>query len=155
MSEPEIARRCPTCGASIRVRAFFCPQCGRELDHHSPESTAENSSETAVTRDLRSAKSRSENPAQQQADTKAQAPANEQLPRDTGLPRVRETVRSLSAATPAAIESELLQRVQKIRKISTIVLDEAAYDPSLRFVLVAFALFILFLLLLFLNKWIG
>src|SRR6266850_4464659 len=31
MSEPEIARRCPTCGASIRESAFFCPQCGRNL----------------------------------------------------------------------------------------------------------------------------
>ena len=28
MTEPEIARRCPTCGASIREVALFCPQCG-------------------------------------------------------------------------------------------------------------------------------
>jgi len=153
MSEPEIARRCPTCGASIRVRAFFCPQCGRELIHQSQESAVESDSETAVTKDLRSVNSRPETPPQQKADIKA--PANEQLPRNTGLPRVRETVRALSAATPAAVEAELRQRVQKIREISTVVLDEASYDPSLRFLLVAIALFILFLLLLFLNKWIG
>jgi len=35
------------------------------------------------------------------------------------------------------------------------VMDEAAYDPSLRFVLVAIILFILFLVLLLLSKWIG
>lgn len=28
MSEPEIARRCPSCGATIREVALFCPQCG-------------------------------------------------------------------------------------------------------------------------------
>src|SRR5216683_7764031 len=31
MTEPEIARRCPSCGASIRDLAFFCPQCGKQL----------------------------------------------------------------------------------------------------------------------------
>src|SRR5262245_39620088 len=32
MSEPKISRRCPACGASIRERAFFCPQCGKALE---------------------------------------------------------------------------------------------------------------------------
>ena len=31
MTEPVIARRCPTCGASIRDAAAFCPQCGNGL----------------------------------------------------------------------------------------------------------------------------
>src|SRR6185436_5542233 len=31
MPDPKIARRCPSCGASIRNVAFFCPQCGEEL----------------------------------------------------------------------------------------------------------------------------
>jgi hypothetical protein len=43
-------------------------------------------------------------------------------------------------------------RVEKLRKVSSIVIDQAAYDPSLRFVLVATALFLLFLILLILNK---
>ena len=29
--EPEIARRCLNCGASVRGRAHFCPQCGRPM----------------------------------------------------------------------------------------------------------------------------
>jgi uncharacterized Zn finger protein (UPF0148 family) len=148
MSTPDIARRCPACGASIRERAFFCPQCGRDLNLQ--KSTAEKESETAVTKELRSVDSRAETQPQQKPDIKA--PANE-LQRDTAL-RVRETVRSLSAAAPAAVEAGR-QQVQKIREISTVVLDEASYDPSVRFVLVVLALFMLFLLLLFLSKWIG
>src|SRR5712691_10915214 len=31
MSEPEIARRCQSCGASVRARALFCAQCGHGL----------------------------------------------------------------------------------------------------------------------------
>jgi hypothetical protein len=48
-----------------------------------------------------------------------------------------------------------LQKVEKIRRISSVVLDEAAYDPSLRFVLVAAALFIIFLTILIMSKLIG
>jgi hypothetical protein len=31
MTEPEIARRCQTCGAAVRGAARFCPQCGRQM----------------------------------------------------------------------------------------------------------------------------
>ena len=53
------------------------------------------------------------------------------------------------------VEGDVIHRVQKVREISTVVLDEAGYDPSLRFVLVAAALFILFLIIVLLNKFIG
>jgi hypothetical protein len=43
----------------------------------------------------------------------------------------------------------------KLRKASSVVLDQAAYDPSLRFLLVAAALFLLFLVLLILSKVMG
>jgi len=49
----------------------------------------------------------------------------------------------------------MLARVQKFRKVSSVVIDQAAYDPSLRFLLVAAALIILFLVLLILSKVIG
>ena len=42
--------------------------------------------------------------------------------------------------------------MEHIRKVSSVMLDEAAYDPSLRFLLVAAAFFILFLVLLIANK---
>ena len=46
-------------------------------------------------------------------------------------------------------------RVEKFRKVSSVMIDQAAYDPSLRFLLVAAAFFILFLVLLILSKVIG
>jgi hypothetical protein len=39
--------------------------------------------------------------------------------------------------------------------VSSVVIDQAAYDPSLRFLLVAAALFILFIVLLIASKVIG
>jgi hypothetical protein len=46
-------------------------------------------------------------------------------------------------------------RVEKLRHVSSVVIDQAAYDPSIRFLLVAAAFFILFLVLLILSKVIG
>ncbi|HEU0252705.1 MAG TPA: zinc-ribbon domain-containing protein [Pyrinomonadaceae bacterium] len=91
MSEPEIARRCVSCGASARQHAMFCPQCGNPL---------------------------------QQVE-----PAEEKTPAEEG-------VRS---------------RVETLR----VVIDQAAYDPSLRFILVAALLFVVFLVLLILSKVLG
>lgn len=101
MSEPEIARRCPTCGVSVRQSALFCPQCGEKID--------------GVVR---------ENPA----------------PLASSKTGVAENVRD---------------RVEKIKHVSSVMIDQAAYDPSLRFLLVAAVLFVLFLILLILSKVIG
>jgi hypothetical protein len=62
----------------------------------------------------------------------------------------------LQRATARArdVEGDMVQRVRKVRKISSVVLDEAGYDPSLRFVLVAAILFILFLVIMLLNRFI-
>jgi uncharacterized OB-fold protein len=46
-------------------------------------------------------------------------------------------------------------RIEKLRHVSSVVIDQAAYDPSIRFLLVAAAFFILFLVLLILSKVIG
>lgn len=46
-------------------------------------------------------------------------------------------------------------RVEKLRRVSSVVIDQAAYDPSLRFILVAGALFLLFVILLILSKVLG
>ena|SRR5688500_13793528 len=111
MSEPEIARRCTTCGASVRQRAMFCPQCGNPI----PE---------------------------------AQAPVA------TATPLIPETIIE-TAPKPKVHEDGVRGRVEKLRKVSSVMIDQAAYDPSLRFLLVAAVLFILFLVLLILSKVIG
>ena len=50
------------------------------------------------------------------------------------------------------VEGDVLHRARKVREISSVVLYEAGYDPSLRFVLVAAVLFVLFLVIVLLNK---
>jgi hypothetical protein len=56
---------------------------------------------------------------------------------------------------PNVARENVLGRVDKIRKVSSVVIDQAAYDPSLRFILVAAALFLLFLFLLIVSKVLG
>jgi hypothetical protein len=46
-------------------------------------------------------------------------------------------------------------RVDKLRRVSSVVIDQAAYDPSLRFLLVAAVLFVVFIVLLILSKVLG
>ena len=53
------------------------------------------------------------------------------------------------------VASNVRERVEKIRHVSSVVIDQAAYDPSVRFILVAAGLFLFFLLLLILSKVIG
>ena len=55
----------------------------------------------------------------------------------------------------AGVADNVRDRVEKIRHVSSVMIDQAAYDPSLRFLLVAAVLFVLFLLLLILSKVIG
>jgi len=76
---------------------------------------------------------------------------------DSARPRVRSAVGAglQRAGTMArGVEGDVKQRARKVREISSVVLDEAAYDPSLRFVLVAVIVFALFLIIVLLNKFI-
>ena len=102
MSEPEIDRRCVSCGVSVRQHAMFCPQCG--------------------------------NPIPQTPAIVEPAPA---------------------PPPPARHQDGVKGRVEKLRHVSSVVIDQAAYDPSLRFLLVAAAMFLLFLVLLILSKVLG
>lgn len=112
MPEPEIARRCTTCGASVRQRAMFCPQCGNPIRQtQAPEATAT-------------------------------------------TPLIPETIVE-NAPKPKVHDEGVRGRVEKLRKVSSVMIDQAAYDPSLRFLLVAAVLFLVFLVLLILSKVIG
>ena len=129
MSEPEIARRCITCGASVRQHAMFCAQCGNPISEASTTTThavADTIIDTAPTEALR-------------PDPAATQPLSAVTP----------------PATPKVHEDGVLGRLEEIREVSSVVIHQAAYDPSLRFLLVAAGLFLLFLLLLILSKVIG
>jgi hypothetical protein len=66
--------------------------------------------------------------------------------RDEHKPRAKRIV-AVSEETKRRTE----ERVARVRERSMVVLDEAAVDPSLRFVLVAFLLFAIFVVVLLLS----
>lgn len=68
--------------------------------------------------------------------------------------RTRDTLHRASSVARGAIEDNV-KRVEKIHHVSTVMLEEATYDPSLRFVLVAVGLFLVFVILLILTKVMG
>jgi hypothetical protein len=178
MPEPEIARRCPTCGASIREVALFCPQCGNGLPQpksaqsqngvavaaerttskntaplndpkDNPKDDREHHSNDDSTPDPKNA-----SPAPSMSDTVAISKPDEAI-KSSAPPRVRGTVGTkIQRATNLArdVEGDVIHRARKVRQISSVVLDEAGYDPSLRFVLVAVGLFVLFVIIVLLNK---
>ena len=122
MSEPEIARRCSSCGASVRQRAMFCPQCGNPIQQ--PQTLETDASDTII----------------------------EHAPPAVAAPT--QALHSVPVVHKPA-EHSVRSRVEHIRKVSSVMIDQAAYDPSLRFLLVAAGLFILFIVLLILSKVIG
>jgi hypothetical protein len=79
------------------------------------------------------------------ADTAATAQAGEEPAQPTRRHRVK-------VAALDAVEGKIGPRVEKLRHASTVVLDEAADDPGLRFVLVAAVLILLSLGLLLLSQ---
>jgi predicted RNA-binding Zn-ribbon protein involved in translation (DUF1610 family) len=172
MTEPEIARRCPSCGASIRDLAFFCPQCGKQLSQQKSE-TAQSSTSvvTAPLVDVPPAHDPANvveptrpavHPGKERVDTIVEKPKDPKLNERPAPPQKKTDGRAGAGAGRARIqrattlakdvEGDVIHRVQKLREISTVVLDEAGYDPSLRFVLVAAFFFILFLVIVILNK---
>ncbi len=68
--------------------------------------------------------------------------------------KARDSLHRASSATREAL-ADNVKRVEKIRHVSTVMFEEASYDPSLRFVLVAVGLFVVFLVLLLLSKVMG
>lgn len=178
MSEPEIARRCHACGASIRDHAAFCPQCGKKLrtaappDSNSPRDSASTIVDTAP---LKADPGTNEQPKidDSVAGVAVQLPqppvktwlaqpkqSSEQPDRiskkSAGTPLVAGARDKVQRATGIAkhVGGDVVQRGQKLREMSSVVLDEAGYDPSLRFVLVAAVLFFLFLIIVLLNRFI-
>src|SRR5690349_4884719 len=138
MSEPEIARRCTHCGVTLRQSAMFCPQCGHEID--GDDITRMGDPGAATLADI---------PAPAPSPAAIREPDTAVRENPPSVPRANEVHDSTGVA------GNVRERVEKIRHVSSVVIDQAAYDPSLRFILVAALLFILFLVLLIVSKFIG
>jgi len=70
---------------------------------------------------------------------------------ETRVPVGRRAV----SAVGASVGENLRPRVDKLREASTVVLDEAADDPGLRFVIVAALLFLIFLFIFLFSYILG
>jgi hypothetical protein len=148
MSEPEIDRRCSVCGAAVRPRSLFCPQCGQEIDNRGKGTEA-----TAVVESPKTVDFTETQPLAALPDLPMTRPLTK------GVPEPASQANHPNPKNPSRVsrarEGNVMGRVEKLRKVSSVVIDEAAYDPSLRFLLVAACLFLLFVVLLILSKVLG
>jgi predicted nucleic acid-binding Zn-ribbon protein len=151
---PEISHRCASCGATVRERdALFCPECGKALKDTSPAPAA--SEPNKIVENATMAAPESQTP---KFSAPAQVETNASSHPHRIADKTRETLHRASAVASAAargVIEEPVKRVEKIRHASTHMIEEASYDPSLRFVLVALGLFIVFLILLVISKVMG
>jgi hypothetical protein len=175
MVDPEISRRCRFCGASIRIRGTFCPQCGNptyETAGDEPDGGNEVTTEEVFEAPETVSVDLSGLPT---ADLTNHSPVADTVPLHTIPVSDRSVVRpdesptvplsatphlatapredsARSRPTREALGGDVKKGLGKVREISTVVLEEASYDPSARFVLVAAVLFILFLIILILSE---
>ena len=124
---------------------MFCPECGKPLSQPMKEPEPQPVAEA---------------PAPAVASVAAPGSAKDSDPQSASvsqagtIEKAREGLHRASTATRGAL-ADNVKRVDKIRHVSSVVLGEATYDPSLRFVLVALAIFVVFLVLLLLSKVMG
>ncbi|HEY0544243.1 MAG TPA: zinc ribbon domain-containing protein [Pyrinomonadaceae bacterium] len=168
--EPEISHRCPSCGASVRSSAQFCPQCGRQLkgsasDSLSAPEAADSQPLQSSTQDLRTtplpplstvieASSQGATPSAADVAAPDAADGNHAVAqravaaKDESLSkrqRVKEAARGV-------MQENVRPRVEKLRQASSTMIEEAsAIDPSLRFIIIAVFLFIIFIVMLLLS----
>lgn len=176
--QPEISRRCSACGAAVRASATFCHQCGKPANRTGPVSGGLSGERGEESRPAEADVGPERAHSAVAAQSAGGEPASAVAPgKDAGPPAVAveehapsrppvdaaESDSSSNSSDPittrarlhrarGAVEEKLGSRVEKIRQTSSVVLDEAADDPSLRFLLIAVVLFILFLVLLFITR---
>jgi predicted nucleic acid-binding Zn-ribbon protein len=164
--QPEISLRCSSCGAAVREPAMFCPECGKPLAAAATPAELANEVSEAAARPATNSEPLADQEAPASPAETASGPADsESVANPTGKPdesgfaqgtreRARERLQRASTAARGALEDNV-KRVEKIHHVSTAMFEEAHYDPSLRFVLVALGLFVVFIILLVLSKVMG
>lgn len=145
---------------------MFCPQCGNATGTSAVQGDSHRAQEDPVdTQKHQQMPTTTEATDDEVADAtgRDQAPAPEVAAHSSLAGNVasqprresRARVQQAKTAAPGALEGRVWPRMDKVRRASSIMLEEAAYDPSIRFILVAAVLFVLFLVLLLLSKWLG
>jgi DNA-directed RNA polymerase subunit RPC12/RpoP len=163
--DPEISHRCSNCGAAIRSRAQFCAQCGKQVkkDAAGSKPVVAPSEPKKAKRSEKEMKTTPLTPLKQPAEPVAEATPNanaqaalETLDGTHAVPAVwvdekQAKKHRVKDAARGMVKENVKPRVEKLRKVSNVVLEEAAIDPSLRFVLIAALIFIVFVTVLLLS----
>ena len=166
---------CPECGKPLSAKpaASDSEESADEINSSNPEDSPEedapelvapldssSDSETIEASAAPEPANEAESPAAP-AETQANVETKDNAATQTVHRRGDKTRERLHRASEVArgvtrgVIEEPVKRVEKIRQASTVVIEEASYDPSLRFVLVALGLFIVFVILLVVSKVMG
>lgn len=124
--------------------ATFCPNCGTPLQHHA--AVAETAAPPPAVDSLAA-----KQPGDYEANDKRGSRSVERREGVTTGNR-RGMIAAKAVEARGQLEENLRPRAAKLKQTSSTVLDEAAIDPGLRFVLIAAALFLLTLALLVFSK---
>lgn len=170
---PKISQRCSSCGASVREpNALFCPECGKPLSIEAKDSQNAEAGQVAVSAPAVEPEStppdnrpgptevvpdtHAISEAKLADSTKADVTGGTHTARRGDKTRERlHRASGVARGVTRGVMKEPVKQVEKIRHVSSIVIEEASYDPSLRFVLVALGLFGVFVVLLVLSKVMG
>jgi hypothetical protein len=172
MSLPEISRRCLSCGAAVRAGSRFCQQCGKSLDAESVAAPEEREAARAEewtpptkefaafvqSPDVVEAQSSPAAP-MPVADVDAGVEAEPLAPVVSATESGEESAQASEEAGRAGdlrgrvarVREGTRARVGRMRDEAIVVLEETPDDSGLRFVLAAAALFVVFVVLLFLS----
>jgi hypothetical protein len=168
MSNTKTLRRCGSCGSNVRQNSRFCPRCGGKMNGDGKESLKTNvKQEPIVKLEPAVAKEKATNT---NTNLVIETPSTENIANtettDKPIPPTKTLSNSndgnMSSANVTPISSPphvqhetndkgLLPKVEKLKQVSHEMLDEAAIDPSLRFLLIAAFIFIVFVVFLILN----
>ncbi len=192
--EPEIARRCVSCGAAVRGQASFCPQCGAGIGKSpaagkaatgaadnpaTPPPVEEKPAADAVNRTRAFSGEEylaiSDELARHQARIKAAAekygatvlPGKQKADLRVVAAQVRVEMQAKEQARneqPQPAQDEQTERAkgeqergrnERQHEVSFVLLNDTPDDSTLRFILIAIALFVLFLLILLFSHILG
>jgi len=137
---------------------MFCPECGKPVAPAKENSPNGGEAQPADVSSTVNAPVAVNDPADDKvavvSGTDRVGTNSESPERHGAREKTRETLHRASTAARGAIEHNV-QRVKKVEHVSAVMLEEASTDPSLRFVLVALGLFVVFIILLVLSKVMG
>lgn len=155
MFEPEISRRCKGCGASVRARARFCPQCGRGMAGDPGERAGVDVAAMPLVAEnggVPVAGAPEEVPELRPQEMGSAAVSSAGVERDDVMAPPPRRQPLMAGAAREKVEERTGRRVEKIRQASSVVMDEAAEDPEVRFLLVAALIFVFFVVIFIITN---